>query len=64
MRDKYLVNYQNTELTFKTKQQIQDHYNIPLYLVDKLIQKSNNSSACHTIYHNFFTNATITLLEP
>ena len=59
MRFKYLVNYKGTTKRLTAKREIMDLFNVPLYIVNKIIRKSNDSDFkkkkdLHKIYNQFF----------
>ena len=69
MRFKYLVNYKGTIKRLTTKQQIMDLFNVPLYIVNKIIRKSNDldfkkKKDLHKIYNQFFNEVDIFLIKP
>jgi len=69
MRNKYLVNYKGTIKRLTTKQQIMDLFNVPLYIINKIIRKSNDSDFekkkdLHKIYNQFFNEVDIFLIKP
>ena len=41
MRDKYNVRYHGKTKRFKTKQEIMNHFQCPLYIIDKIIRKES-----------------------
>ena len=69
MRNKYLVNYKGITRKLTTKQQIMDLFNVPLYIINKIIRKSNDSDFekkkdLHKIYNQFFNEVDIFLIKP
>ena len=69
MRNKYLVNYKGITRKLRTKQQIMDLFNVPLYIINKIIRKSNDSDFekkkdLHKIYNQFFNEVDIFLIKP
>lgn len=74
MKEKYLVEISETDAeihtkTFKTRQEIVKMYDIPLYIVDKIIKMSNDSSYItkrkgHKIFHEIFQRMKIKLIQP
>ena len=78
MRDKYLILYKGNETRLQTKQQIQDLFTIPLYIVNKAIKKTNavipdtikdpnyvaQKIGGHQIYKDFMNEISITLIKP
>ncbi len=69
MRNKYLVNYKGITRKLGTKQQIMDLFNVPLYIINKIIRKSNDSDFekkkdLHKIYNQFFNEVDIFLIKP
>ncbi len=69
MRFKYLVKYKDTIKRFTTKQQIMDLFNVPLYIVNKIIRKSNDpgftkKKDLHSVYNDFFNEVNIYLIKP
>lgn len=63
MRDKYLILYKGNETRLQTKQQIQDLFTIPLYIVNKAIKKRDNVNS-HNIYKDFINDVQISLIKP
>ena len=69
MRNKYLVNYKGITRKLGIKQQIMDLFNVPLYIINKIIRKSNDSDFekkkdLHKIYNQFFNEVDIFLIKP
>ena len=69
MRNKYLVNYKGITRKLTTKQQIMDLFNVPLYIINKIIRKSNDSKfqikkKLHNVYNDFFNEVDIYLIKP
>lgn len=76
MQEKYLVEISDPTIeigfyhkNFKTRQEIVTAYNIPLYIVDKIIKMSNDLSYTtkrkgHRIFQTIFTNMKIYLIQP
>ena len=69
MKDKYLISYKDQIHTFQTKKQIMDLFKVPLYIIDKIIKKSNNldyktKANCHSVYRDFYNELNITLIKP
>ena len=69
MRNKYLVKYKDIKRKLGTKQQIMDLFNVPLYIVNKIIRKSNDSELkkkkdLHSVYNDFFNEVDIFLIKP
>ena len=44
MKDKYLVTYNDNIKKFKTKNEIMQHFDCPLYIVDKIIKKTEDDN--------------------
>lgn len=56
-------------LEFKTKSEMREHFKVPLYMIDKLIDISNNPDykqlrKPHRIYKDFIKNVRIYLMKP
>lgn len=56
-------------LEFKTKLEMREHFKVPLYMIDKLIDISNNPDykqlrKPHRIYKDFIKNVRIYLMKP
>lgn len=69
MQDKYLIKYKEITKRLQTKQQIMNLFNIPLYIVNKVIQKTNNidyktKANLHGIYNEFYNDTDIYLIKP
>lgn len=74
MKSKYLVNiYKDDELqeskSFKTRTEITTQYNIPLYIVDKIIKINNDTSfitkrKSHRIFQELISTMKIILIKP
>lgn len=69
MKDKYSVEYKGNTKSFKTKQDIMNTFNVPLYMVDKIIKKTNDPEfvikcKCHGVYNDFFSAVDIYLNKP
>lgn len=74
MRQKYLIEILNEDMTlseysYQTRSDIAEDYNIPLYIVDKMIKLSNDSGfktkrKCHKIFQEFVDTHKITYIKP
>ena len=74
MRQKYLMEIINEDMTgneysYKTRADIADDYNIPLYIVDKMIKMSVDTGfkmkrKCHKIFQEFMDTHKITHIKP
>lgn len=74
MQPKYLVEVTNengeiTTQTYTTRQAIVLHYQIPLYIVDKIIKLTNDATFVpkrnsHRIYNDLVKSTTIRLIKP
>lgn len=73
MHHKYRVEIMDTEgevketATYKTKNQIRHTYNIPLYIIDKIIKNTNDSTGTtktHLVYRNLMQTMRIHLNTP
>ncbi len=69
MREKYLISYKGKTKTFQTKQQIMKLFQCPLYIINKIIRKSNDpdyetKADCHGIYNEFYNSLDIKLIKP
>ena len=66
MRYKYSAHYNDITKEFKTKQEMMMFFHAPLYIIDKIIRKTNNEevSTCHGIYKEFYNDVDIHLLRP
>ena len=65
MREKYLVTYYDITKTFRTKKQIMQHFDCPLYIVDKIIKKpEDDCGKCHMCYDELYSNVDITVIKP
>ena len=55
MKEKYLVRYYDVIKKFKTKGEIMEHFQCPLYIIDKIIRKINNPNGkCHLAYSDLY----------
>ncbi len=74
MQEKYLVEITSSDgsvrtKSYKTRKQIVDMYEIPLYIVDKLIKVSNDPSFTskrkgHKIFQETFDTMKILFIKP
>ena len=64
MRYKYLVKYHDITKQFKTKNDITEYFNCPLYRIDKIIRKDGEEGKCHAHYRELYNDVTIELLKP
>ena len=65
MKDKYLVTYNDNIKKFKTKSEITQHFDCPLYIVDKIIKKTEDDNGkCHMAYDELYKNVCIHILKP
>lgn len=69
MSDNETDNEEVEVLEFKTKSEMREHFKVPLYMIDKLIDISNNPDykqlrKPHRIYKDFIKNVRIYLMKP
>jgi len=68
MRYKYSATYNDQTKEFKSKNEMIEFFNVPLYLINKVIYKTNEpnyitKANCHDIYSDFYDNVNIYLLK-
>ena len=66
MRDKYIVRYYDNIKKFRTKNEIMQYFQVPLYIIDKIIKKTANNDVgkCHMCYEDIYSNVDITVIKP
>ena len=66
MRDKYIVKYDGFTKAFKTKQDIMEQFECPVYIIDKIINKTRGYDCgyCHAHYKELFDTVDIHLIKP